>query len=97
MAVSATPYYADHHGDLIVVIDAYPGMGVVWGAEGAQERDMLLELSQGRAVSKGLLNLACVFVFGPHGHHLRGMRRIIRLAAAHWQGAGCLSACPLDA
>jgi hypothetical protein len=32
---------------------------------------MLLKLGQGRAVSKGLLNLACVFVLGSHGHHLR--------------------------
>jgi hypothetical protein len=64
-------YDADHHGDFIVVIDAHPGMSVVWGAPGAQVRDMLLKLGQGRAVSKGLLNLACVFVLGSHGHHLR--------------------------
>jgi hypothetical protein len=69
-------HYADHHGDLIVVIDADPGMGVVWSAEGAQERDVLLKPRQGRAVSKDLLNLACVFVLGSHGHHLRGMKRV---------------------
>ena len=51
-------------------------MGVVRGAEGAQERDVLLELGQGRAVSKGLLDLACVFVFGSHGDHLRGMKPV---------------------
>jgi len=48
-------------------------MGVVWGTEGAQECDVLLKLGQGRAVSKGLLDLACIFVLGSHGHHLRGM------------------------
>jgi len=46
-------------------------MSVVWGAEGAQVRDVLLKLGQGRAVSEGLLNLACVYIFGSHGHHLR--------------------------
>jgi Plasmid pRiA4b ORF-3-like protein len=30
-------HHAAHPGDLIVVIDADPGVGVVWGAEGAQE------------------------------------------------------------
>jgi hypothetical protein len=48
-------------------------MSVVWGASGAQIRDVLLKLGQGRAVSKGLLNLARVFIFGSHGHHLRAM------------------------
>src|ERR1700745_3717591 len=51
-------------------------MSVVWGAEGAQVRDVLLKLGQGGAVSKGLLNLACVFIFGSHGHHLRTMKRV---------------------
>ena len=69
-------YYADHHGDFIVVIDADPGMGVVRGAEGAQERDVPLKFGQGRAIIKGLLNLACVLVLGSHGHHLRGMKRV---------------------
>jgi hypothetical protein len=36
-------YYADQHGDLIILVDAHLGMGVVWGAEGAQVRDVLLE------------------------------------------------------
>ena len=53
-------------------------MSVVWSAEGAQERDVLLKLGQGRAVSKGLLNLASVYIFGSHGYHLR----IAILAAA---------------
>src|SRR5690242_7922495 len=35
-------YYADHHSDLIILVDAYLGMGVVGGAEGAQVRDVLL-------------------------------------------------------
>ena len=48
-------------------------MGVVWGTEGAQECQMLLKLGQGRAVSKGLLDLACILVLGSHGHHLRGI------------------------
>jgi hypothetical protein len=39
-------------------------MGVVWGTERAQQRDVLLKLGQGRPVSKGLLNLARVFVLG---------------------------------
>ena len=46
-------------------------MSVVWGASGAQVRDVLLKLGQGRAVSKRLLNLACVFIFGSHSYHLR--------------------------
>ena len=46
-------------------------MGVVWGAEGAQECQMLLKLGQGRTVSKGLLDLACISVLGSHSHHLR--------------------------
>jgi hypothetical protein len=66
-------YYADHHGDLIILVDAHLGMGVVWGAEGAQVRDVLLEFGQGRADSKALLNLARVFIFGSHRHHLRIM------------------------
>ena len=69
-------HYADHHRDFIVVIDADPGMGVVWGAEGAQEHDVPLKLGQSRAIIKGLLNSACVFVLGSHGHHLRGMKRV---------------------
>src|SRR6516162_11467069 len=69
-------HYADHHGDFIVVIDADLGMGVIWGTEGAQECDVLLELGQGRAVSKGMLDLACISVFGAHGHHLRGIERV---------------------
>ena len=68
-------YHADHHGDFIVVIDADPGMGVVRGAERAQERDVPLKHGQGRASIKGLLNSACVVVLGSHGHHLRGMKR----------------------
>ena len=28
-------YYADHHRDFIVAIDAHPGVSVVWGASGA--------------------------------------------------------------
>jgi hypothetical protein len=28
-------YYADHHGDFIILIDTHPGMSVIWGAEGA--------------------------------------------------------------
>ena len=50
-------------------------MGVVWGTEGAQECQVLLKLGQGRAVSKGLLDLACILVLGSHGHHLRGIER----------------------
>lgn len=46
-------------------------MGVVWGAEGAQECQVLLKLGQGRTVSKGLLDLACISVLGSHRHHLR--------------------------
>jgi hypothetical protein len=65
------PHYADHHGDFIVLVNAYPGMGVVWGAEGAQECQVLLKLGQGRTVSKGLLDLACISVLGSHSHHLR--------------------------
>jgi len=45
-------------------------MGVVWGAEGAQECQVLLKLGQGRTVSKGLLDLACISVLGSHSHHL---------------------------
>jgi len=46
-------------------------MSVVWSAKGAQVRDVLLKLGQGRAVSKDLLNLACVYIFGSHGYRLR--------------------------
>ena len=51
-------------------------------------RDVLLKLGQGRAVSEGLLNLACVYIFGSHGHHLR---RVILLphhapGGAAWPG-----------
>jgi hypothetical protein len=46
-------------------------MGVVWGAEGAQECQVLLKLGQGRTVSKGLLDLARISVLGSHSHHLR--------------------------
>jgi hypothetical protein len=46
-------------------------MGVVWSAEGAQEYQVLLKLGQGRTVSKGLLDLACISVLGSHSHHLR--------------------------
>src|ERR1700747_1890665 len=46
-------------------------MGVVWGAEGAQECQMLLKLVQGRPVSKRMLDLACISVLGSHSHHLR--------------------------
>ncbi len=69
-------HYADHHGDLIVLVDSDPGMGIVWGTEGAQEREVLLKLGQGRAVSKGLLDSACVLVLGSHRHHLRGIERV---------------------
>jgi hypothetical protein len=46
-------------------------MGVVWGAERAQVCDVLLQLGQGRAGSKALLNLARVLILGSHRHHLR--------------------------
>lgn len=46
-------------------------MGVVGGAEGAQERQVPLKLGQSRTVSKGLLDLACISVLGSHSHHLR--------------------------
>jgi len=46
-------------------------MGVVRSAEGAQECQVLLKLGQGRTVSKGLLDLACISILGSHGHHLR--------------------------
>src|SRR6266699_3219004 len=46
-------------------------MGVVRGAEGAQECQVLLKLGQGRTFSKGLLDLACISVLGSHSHHLR--------------------------
>jgi len=51
-------------------------MGVVRRAEGAQECQVLLEFGQGRAVSKSLLDQACVNVLGSHGHHLRGIERV---------------------
>jgi len=66
---------ADHHGDFIVVADADLGMRIVWGAEGAQEGDVLLKLGQGRAAGKSPLVLACIFVLRSHDHHLRGMER----------------------
>jgi hypothetical protein len=66
---------ADHHGDFIVVIDADLGMGIAWGAEGAQECEVLVKLGQGRAVGKSPLVLACIFVLRSHGHHLRGIER----------------------
>ena len=50
-------------------------MGIVWGTEGAQECQVLLKLGQGRAVSKGLLDSACILVLRSHGHHLRGIER----------------------
>jgi len=66
-------------------------MSVVWSAEGTQVRDVLLKLGQGRAVSKGLLNLACIYIFGSHRHHLR---RAILVAARHRLAqrvpAGCM-------
>ena len=37
---------------------------------------MLLQFVQGRAVSNGLLDLACIYVLGSHGHHLRGIERV---------------------
>src|SRR2546430_16192765 len=46
-------------------------MGVVRGAERAQQCQMLLKLGQGRTVSKGLLDLACISILGSHSHHLR--------------------------
>ena len=46
-------------------------------------RDVLLELGQGRAVSEGLLNLACVYIFGSHGHHLR--RVVLIVASCAWR------------
>ena len=69
-------HYADHHGDLIVLVDSDPGMGIVWGTEGAQECQVLLKLGQGRAVSKGLLDSASILVLRSHGHHLRGIERV---------------------
>jgi len=60
-------------------------MSVVWSAEGAQERDVLLKLGQGRAVSKGLLNLACVYFFGSHGYHLR-RAALAAAPCAWWRG-----------
>jgi hypothetical protein len=50
-------------------------MGIVWGAEGAQECEVLVKLGQGRAVGKSPLVLACIFVLRSHGHHLRGIER----------------------
>jgi len=74
--VARAPFYdADHRGDFIVVVDADLGMGIVWGAAGAQECDVLLKLGQGRTAGKGPLVLACIFVLGSHGDHLRGMAR----------------------
>jgi hypothetical protein len=46
-------------------------MGVVRGAERAQQCQMLLKLGQSRTVSKGLLDLACISILGSHSHHLR--------------------------
>ena len=66
---------ADHHGDFVVVIDTELGVGIVWGAEGTQECDVLLKLGQGRATGKSPLVLACIFVLRSHGHHLRGIER----------------------
>jgi len=59
-------------------------MGVAWSAEGAQERNVLFKLSQGRAVSKGLLDLACVFVLGSHGHHLLIRTALAASACTYW-------------
>jgi hypothetical protein len=74
-------HHADHHGDFIVVTDADLGMGIIWGAEGAQECDVLLKLGQGRAPGKSPLVLACIFVLRSHGHHLRSMDRARERAA----------------
>jgi len=46
-------------------------MGVVRGAERAQQCQMLLKLGQSRTVSKGLMDLACISILGSHSHHLR--------------------------
>jgi hypothetical protein len=51
-------------------------MGVAWGTEGAQECDVLLQLTQGRALGKGPLELACISVLGSHGQYLRGGERV---------------------
>ena len=53
-------------------------MGIVWRPKGTQECDVLLKVGQGRAASKGLLDLACVFVLGSHRYHLRGIERVYR-------------------
>jgi hypothetical protein len=88
----------DHHGDFIVIIDADLGVGVVWGAEGTQECDVLLKLGQGRATDKSPLFLACISVLRPHGHHLRSSERAAsapadreRVAEPYWlpQHAPC--------
>ena len=42
----------------IVLVDSDLGIGVVWGTERAQVCQVLLKLGQGRAVGKGLLDLA---------------------------------------
>ena len=49
-------YYADHHGDFIVLIDSHPGMSVVWGAEGAQVRAFLS--SDRTVITSGLRNVS---------------------------------------
>ena len=75
-AVRRAPlHHAAHPGDLIIVVDADPGVGVAGGAERAQEREVLLNLGQGRAVSEALVPLACVSVLGSHTHHLRDVER----------------------
>ena len=51
-------HYADHQGDFVVVTDADPGMGIVWGAGRAQVCDVLLEFGQGRTTGESPLDLA---------------------------------------
>jgi hypothetical protein len=71
--VARSPLHdADHHGDLIVVIDADLGVSIAGGAEGTQICEVLRKLGQGRTIDKSPLVLACIFVLRSHGHHLRG-------------------------
>jgi hypothetical protein len=61
---------AAHPGDLIVVIDAGPGVCVAGGGERSQDFQVLLKLGQSRAISEGLMPLMCVSVLRSHGRHL---------------------------
>src|SRR5206468_11792545 len=78
---TATPTSEIYTLSLHDALPIYHGMGVAWSTGGAQECDVLLQFVRGRAVGKGLLDLACISVPGSHGID----RKSTRLNSSHDQ------------